>query len=87
MEDDFEWPPEFEERTKNLYDEFFSLVNDKVTTHTGIEIAGTMIGIAMRLYRTALDDYEYNNIIDYVYASKDSIDPFPIAELVSTSIH
>ena len=78
---------ELEEQTMELYQEMFSMVMEKCTTHSSIAVAGTMIGLAMRLYRTALDDVGYTNMMEYITTNQDLIEPFSLMEFESPTVH
>lgn len=78
---------ELEEQTMELYQEMFSMVLEKCTTHSSIAVAGTMIGLAMRLYRTALDDNDYMQMMEYITTNHDLIEPFSLMEFESPTVH
>ena len=78
---------ELVEETLQLYQEMFSMIMEKCTTHSSIAVAGTMIGLAMRLYRTALDDTDYNQMMEYITTNLDLIEPFSLTEFESPTIH
>jgi len=76
-----------EEQTIQLYQEMFRMVMDKCQTHSGVAVAGTMIGLAMRLYRTALSEQDYLNMMEYITTNLDLIEPFSVTEFESPTIH
>ena len=76
-----------DEQTMQLYQDMFSMLMEKCTSHSSIAVAGTMIGLAMRLYRTALDDNDYNNMMDYITTNQDLIEPFSLMEFESPTVH
>lgn len=78
---------ELEEKTLELYQEMFSMIMEKCSEHSSIAVAGTMIGLAMRLYRTALDDNDYNQMMEYITTNQDLIEPFSLMEFESPTIH
>ena len=76
------------EETMKMYQEFYDMAIQKLyDDHSGVAVAGTMIGIAMRLYRTALDDQAYADMMDYIITNSDLIEPFSNAEFESPTIH
>lgn len=75
------------EHTLELYNEFLGMLMTKCTTHSSIAVAGTMIGLAMRLYRTALDDQEYVQMMEYITSNLDLIEPFSLMEFESPTVH
>jgi hypothetical protein len=46
-----------------------------------------MIGLAMRLYRTALDDKDYMQMMEYITTNHDLIEPFSLMEFESPTVH
>ena len=65
----------------------FAMIMEKCNTHSSIAVAGTMIGLAMRLYRTALDENDYTNMMDYIMNNLDLIEPFSLLEFESPTVH
>ena len=57
-----------EEDTRKIYDEFFEHAMHLLNDHQKpLElVAGTMIAIAQRLYKTQLEDDEYEEMMDTV---------------------
>tara|TARA_R100000951_G_scaffold88852_2_gene76977 strand:+ start:1591 stop:1848 length:258 start_codon:yes stop_codon:yes gene_type:complete len=78
---------QLDEEIMQLYQEMFRMIIDKCTSHSSIAVAGTMIGLAMRLYRTALDDNDYNQMMDYISTNTDLIEPFSLLEFESPTVH
>lgn len=78
---------ELQEQTLQLYQEMFTIVMDKCTTHSSVAVAGTMIGLAMRLYRTALNEDDYISMMEYISTNHDLIEPFSLMEFESPTIH
>lgn len=60
----------------SLYNQFFALAVKSCNDHTGVAVASTMIGIAMRLYRTSLTDDDFANIMSHVLMTSDEVQPF-----------
>jgi|TARA_R110002167_G_scaffold83785_1_gene228093 tRNA C32,U32 (ribose-2'-O)-methylase TrmJ len=54
--------------TKKVYDEFYEHAMHLMNDHQQpLElVAGTMIAIAQRMYRTQLSEEEYNNMMDVI---------------------
>tara|TARA_R110000744_G_C18929553_1_gene512944 strand:+ start:106 stop:360 length:255 start_codon:yes stop_codon:yes gene_type:complete len=57
-----------DEDTKKVYDEFYEHAMHLMNDHQQpLElVAGTMIAIAQRMYRTQLSEEEYNNMMDVI---------------------
>ena len=76
------------EETIEMYQEFYRMAMDKCSqNHSGVAVAGTMIGIALRLYRTAMDNGEYNAMMTYIFENTDLIEPFTTLEFESPTVH
>ena len=56
------------DNTKKIYDEFFEHAMHLLNDHQESPelIAGTMMAIAQRIYRTQLDDEEYREMMEVV---------------------
>jgi peptide deformylase len=76
------------EDTIEMYQQFYRMAMDKLgESHSGVAVAGTMIGIALRLYRTAMDDTEYTSMMSYIFENHDLIEPFTVDEFESPTVH
>ena len=67
--------------TKKIYDEFFEHAMHLMNDHQKPAelIAGTMMAIAQRIYRTQLNDQEYERMMDVI---KDApVKPFNIKKV------
>ncbi|MAE55661.1 MAG: hypothetical protein CMK23_06670 [Porticoccaceae bacterium] len=76
-----------DEQTMEMYQRFFDRMILECSTNSSIAVAGTMIGLAMRLYRTSLDDKDYTEMMDYITTNQDLIEPFSLMEFESPTIH
>ena len=72
---------------EELYKDVYNLAVEKCETHSGVAVASTMIGIAMRLYRTALTDTEYMNMMEFIVNNAEEVEPYITSEYTSSSIH
>jgi len=56
------------DNTKKIYDEFFEHAMHLLNDHQESPelIAGTMMAIAQRIYRTQLDDEEYREMMEVI---------------------
>jgi peptide deformylase len=77
------------EETIEMYHEFYRMAMTKCSNgdHSGVAVAGTMIGIALRLYRTAMDDSEYAQMMGYLFENVDLIEPYKLGEFESATVH
>ena len=72
---------------QTLYDNIFNLAVKSCSDHTGVAVASTMMGIAMRLYRTALTDEEFTAIISRVMLSVEEVRPYTSKEFGAPTLH
>ena len=78
---------ELDEEVLEMYQDMFRMMLDKCTHQNEVAVAGTMIGLAMRLYRTVLSDEDYNQMMDYITTNQDLIEPFSLMEFESPTVH
>jgi len=55
-----------EDNERKVYDELFEHAITLIQDHPPELVAGSMMAIAQRLYRTALNDQEYERMMDVV---------------------
>ena len=61
-----------DKRLKTFYDKAFKLACQEQPQL----VAGVFMAQALRLYKSFLDNDEYNNMVDTISESRDSIEPF-----------
>lgn len=61
---------------EQLYEKILAYTNDLLHDHDPLEVAAILTTVAMRMYRTALDDQEYENMIDAISDSRSAIKSF-----------
>jgi predicted unusual protein kinase regulating ubiquinone biosynthesis (AarF/ABC1/UbiB family) len=61
---------------QNIYDEFFQLMAKLCVTHEPQMVTGTMMAIALRLYKTTLTPEDFTKMIDTVHRTAEHIEPF-----------
>jgi hypothetical protein len=67
---------------ERIYNDFFELVNTKLAAgQDPLEIAAVMTAISMSIYRTVLEDDDYQRMIDSVSGSRDRIRPIQTQQL------
>jgi len=70
-----------------LYDSIFNLAVKSCSDYTGVAVASTMMGIAMRLYRTSLTDDDFTTIMSRVLLSVDQVRPFTSKDFGTPTLH
>ena len=61
---------------QNIYDEFFQLMAKLCVTHEPQMITGTMMAIALRLYKTTLTPEDFTKMIETIHRTAEHIEPF-----------
>ncbi len=61
---------------QQVYDEFFQVLARMCMEHSAQMVTGTMMALALRLYKTTLAPEDFKKMIQTVYDTADSIEPF-----------
>jgi hypothetical protein len=61
---------------QDIYDEFFQLMAKLCVTHEPQMVTGTMMAIALRLYKTTLTPEDFSKMIETVHRTAEHIEPF-----------
>jgi predicted unusual protein kinase regulating ubiquinone biosynthesis (AarF/ABC1/UbiB family) len=61
---------------QKVYDEFLQILSRMCMEHNPQMVTGTMMALALRLYKTTLAPEDFKRMIQTVYDSADSIEPF-----------
>jgi len=56
-----------------LYNKFFQLAVRSCSDYTGTAVASTMIGIAMRLYKTSMTEEDFERIMSHILTTTDEV--------------
>lgn len=70
-----------------FYNKMFELAMSGCERHNGTIVASTMMGIAMRIYRTTLSDRDYYKVMEYLMNSVDAVEPYTEEDLGNPTIH
>jgi hypothetical protein len=60
----------------DLYAKYLVFTDEMSKDHTAIEIAAVMMTQAMSIYKTALSEEDFNNIVDVMSMSRQSVKTF-----------
>jgi hypothetical protein len=60
----------------DLYAKYLTFADEMSKDHTAIEIAAVMMTQAMSIYKTALSEEDFNNIVDVMSMSRQSVKTF-----------
>jgi len=61
---------------QKCYDEFFQLLTRMCMDYEPQMVTGTMMALALRLYKSTLAPEDFKKMIQTVYDTADSIEPF-----------
>jgi hypothetical protein len=60
----------------DLYSKYLTFADEMAKDHNAMEIAAVMMAQALSIYKTALSEEDYNNIVDVMSISRDSVKTF-----------
>jgi hypothetical protein len=60
----------------DLYSKYLVFADEMAVDHSAMEIAAVMMAQAMSIYKTALSEEDFNNVIDVMSVSRDSVKTF-----------
>ena len=61
---------------QELYDLYLGITDGMVGRYDAMKVAAVMSTIALSLYRTSMDDADYNAMVDNISASRDHVKTF-----------
>jgi hypothetical protein len=64
------------DRLEELYQEMLAITNDMVEEYGGMEVAAIMMAQALSIYRTGLDEIDYNKMVDSISANRTKVRKF-----------
>ena len=59
-----------------LYNEYLQFTDDQLTNYDAMAVAGTMLAQALSIYKTAMNEDDYNKMIDTISDSRDKVKSF-----------
>jgi hypothetical protein len=59
-----------------LYNSYLEFTSEMVEQYGAMEVAAIMMTQALSIYRTSLDEIEYNNMVDNISSSRDKVKKF-----------
>lgn len=60
---------------EKLYQDYWAIHAQKLDSHSPIEIAAVLMAHAMTLYKTVLDDDDYNKMVDDIGRMRNDVKP------------
>ena len=73
---DKEFDDDMDDEVNILYAKNLIHIEKMITDHDPLAVAGVMIAQALSIYRTALDDDDYNSIVNEILKRKSAIKKF-----------
>jgi len=64
------------DRLQELYNVYLGITDGMVELYDPMEVAAVMMAQALSLYRTGLDEMDYNKIVDSISSSRDCVQKF-----------
>ena len=58
---------------EELYQEYWSIHSEKLDNHSPLEVAAVLLAQAMSLYRTVLDENDYNKMVDDISKMRNKV--------------
>ena len=65
-----------DDQLQALYDNYLDFTVRMITDGNTLSVAAIMMAQALSIYKTALNDEEYNAIVDNISASRDQVKQF-----------
>ena len=60
----------------SLYNQYLEFTSTMVQEHGGMEVAAIMMTQALSIYKTSLDEIDYNKMVDSISASRSQVHKF-----------
>jgi hypothetical protein len=61
---------------QDLYNQYLEFTSTMVQEYGGMEVAAIMMAQALSIYKTGLDEIDYNKIVDNMSASRSQVQKF-----------
>jgi hypothetical protein len=65
-----------DDRLQELYDDYLGFTVGMINKGDALSVAAIMMAQALSIYKTAMSDEDYNNIVDNISASRGQIKQF-----------
>ena len=60
----------------DLYSQYLEFTSTMVQEHGGMEVAAIMMAQSLSIYKTSLDEIDYNKMVDSISASRSKVHKF-----------
>jgi hypothetical protein len=65
-----------DDQLQELYDNYLDFTVGMINEHDAMSVAAIMMAQALSIYKTAMSDEDYNNIVDNISSSRDQVNRF-----------
>jgi hypothetical protein len=65
-----------DDQLQELYDDYLDFTVDKINDNDAMSVAAIMMAQALSIYKTAMSNEDYNNIVDNISSSRDQVKEF-----------
>lgn len=65
-----------DDELNNLYYSYLEFTDSMVGEYGGMEVAAVMLAQALSIYRTGLDEIDYNRIVDSISSNRSKVQTF-----------
>lgn len=72
-----------EDRIDHLYSEAVQMLEKFAVKYNAMEIAAVMVNLGMTIYKTSLNEEDYQSMISAIYDTRDVVKPFNLNEGVT----
>jgi hypothetical protein len=63
-------------RLEELYNKYLMITDQMVAEYDAMEVAAIMMAQALSIYKTGLDEIDYNKMVDSISSSRDNVKKF-----------
>ena len=65
-----------EDKLQQLYDNYLEFTDHMVGVHGAMQVAAVMMAQALSIYRSGMDEEDYNRMVDSISASRSQVKTF-----------
>jgi hypothetical protein len=65
-----------DDQLQEVYDDYLDFTVRMINSNNSLSVAAIMMAQALSIYRTAMNDEEYNAMVDNISASRDQVKKF-----------
>ena len=65
-----------DEKLQELYDQYLNFTDQMVEEHGAMEVAAIMMAQSMSIYKTAMNEEDFNRMVDSISDHRDKVQTF-----------